>query len=107
MPKYKETSVTGTSSNYFASVRIENYFSSPAVIEAREMKRTELNDGTSVETDAGTISFVFDPAFEFDVLHPITREPTGQKESGLTVYSLIQSYLLAKASEPVEQPESP
>ena len=107
MAKYKETSVSGTSSNYFASIRIENYFSSPAVIEAKEVKRTELDSGTVVETDAGTVSFVFDPAYEFPVLNPVTREPTGETASGITVYSLIQSYLLAKVSEPVEQPENP
>lgn len=97
MTKYKEKEVAGTSSNYFASIRIENYFDSPAIVEAREVTRTILDNGAKIETEAGIVSFQFEPEFEFPVLSQVTREPTGEVATGMQVYSLIQSYLLAKA----------
>ena len=95
---YQQSNVSGVRWRRFGNVSISNPLGGSPTVSCAEQEVVALGD-REIAYGVGNLDFPFDPDFSFEVLNPVTNEPTGSMASGATVYALVYSYVLAKAKE--------
>lgn len=95
---YQQTEITGQQWHRFSQILIENRRNETPFVRCLEQEVTVLQNGEIVR-DVSPLNFMFDPALEFEVLNPLTNEPTGTTSTGADVYTLVFSYVMAMAKK--------
>lgn len=95
---YKQTDIIGHKWHRFSRVVIENPRTSSPFVVCVEQEVLAL-EGSEIVRDIGNLNFGFDPNATFELINPLTNEPTGQLADGKTVYALVYSYVMSEAAK--------
>ena len=95
---YKQSDVSGHLWHRFSRVIIENPRPGTPTVHCIEDEVIATSYGESIR-QADTLAFNFNPDETFDLLNPLTNQPTGVTASGAEVYALVFSYVLHEAKK--------
>ena len=79
---YKQTTIAGQKWHRFSRIVIDNPRAQAPSVVCVEQEVIALESGEVIR-DVGNLNFAFDPDTQFEIINPLTNEPTGQWRGGL------------------------
>jgi hypothetical protein len=99
MANYKETIVNGNTWTRSNRVNIENPYAGTPLVTFSQEEVTVLANGKVLKDVLPSVSAVFNPADEIQLLDPQSLQPTGQTMSKALIYQALFSEYLATAAK--------